>query len=64
MTHLERSVRLVRIGRNQVVRIPRDLELPGTEATVRKEGDTLKSLKPLRESLPSIWDRPAGPVDL
>jgi antitoxin VapB len=74
----ERSVRLFRNGRNQAVRIPRELELPGTEALIRKEGDTLilvpkrghsllqtlKSLKPLRESLPTVPDRPAEPVNL
>jgi antitoxin VapB len=74
----ERSVRLFRNGRNQAVRIPRELELPGNEALMRKEGDaliivpkrprsllaTLKSLKPLRETFPPIMDRPAEPVDL
>lgn len=74
----ERSVRLFRNGRNQAVRIPRELELPGTEALIRKEGntlilvpqrgnsllETLKSLKPLRGSLPKVPDRPAEPVDL
>ncbi len=74
----ERSVRLFRNGRNQAVRIPRDLELPGNEALIRKEGEaliivpkaqrslleTLKSLKPLRETLPPIKDRTAEPVDL
>jgi len=37
----ERIVHLFRNGRNQAVRIPRDLELPGTEALLRKEGDRL-----------------------
>lgn len=37
----ERKVRLFRNGRNQAVRIPRDLELPGDEALLRKEGDRL-----------------------
>jgi antitoxin VapB len=36
-----RVVRLFRNGRNQAVRIPRDLELPGGEALLRKEGDRL-----------------------
>jgi antitoxin VapB len=34
-------VRLFRNGSNQAVRIPRDLELPGNEALLRKEGDRL-----------------------
>ena len=37
----DRVVRLFRNGRNQAVRIPRDLELPGREALLRKEGDRL-----------------------
>jgi len=36
-----RHVRLFRNGRNQAVRIPRELELPGNEALLRKEGDVL-----------------------
>jgi antitoxin VapB len=37
----ERIVRLFRNGRNQAVRIPRDFELPGGEALLRKEGNQL-----------------------
>lgn len=37
----ERRVRLFRNGRNQALRIPRDLELPGDEAVLRREGDRL-----------------------
>ena len=37
----ERQVRLFRNGRNQAVRIPREFELPGVEAVMRKEGDRL-----------------------
>jgi antitoxin VapB len=37
----ERKVRLFRNGRNQAVRIPRDLELPGTEALLHKDGERL-----------------------
>jgi antitoxin VapB len=36
-----RVVRLFRNGRNQAVRIPRDLELPGSQALLHKEGDRL-----------------------
>lgn len=32
---IERRVRLFRDGRNQVVHIPREFELPGTEAILR-----------------------------
>jgi antitoxin VapB len=76
--HTERIVRLFRNGRNQAVRIPRDLELPGSEALLRKEGDrliveplprpsileVLARLKPLEEDFPEISDPPAEDVDL
>lgn len=67
---IERKVRLFRNGRNQALRIPRDLELPGSEALLRKEGERLivepvprRSLlellstwDPLDEELPEIDD--------
>ena len=37
----ERVVELFRNGRNQAVRIPREFELPGSEAVMRKEGPRL-----------------------
>ena len=37
----ERHVRLFRNGRSQAVRIPREFELPGNEATIRKEDGKL-----------------------
>ncbi|MFT7654792.1 MAG: antitoxin VapB [Candidatus Azotimanducaceae bacterium] len=63
-----RHVRLFRNGRNQALRIPREFELVGDEATIRKEGDCLivepirkgrlvallNSLEPLDESLPDV----------
>ena len=74
----ERHVRLFRTGRNQALRIPRDLELPGRAATLRKEGSrlivepaagpsllaVLATLKPLDEELPSIARPPAEPIEL
>ncbi|MDO5691312.1 MAG: virulence-associated protein VapB [Pseudomonadota bacterium] len=36
-----RRVRFFRNGANQAVRIPREFELPGEEATVRREGNAL-----------------------
>lgn len=39
--HTERHVRLFKNGRNQALRIPREFELPGDEAVIRKEGDRL-----------------------
>ncbi len=37
----ERQVTLFRNGRNQAVRIPREFELPGKHAIMRKEGERL-----------------------
>jgi len=66
----ERHVRLFRNGRNQALRIPREFELEGDEAILRKEGDRLiveplrkgrllallRSLAPMTESLPDVDD--------
>ncbi|MFP3945253.1 MAG: antitoxin [Alphaproteobacteria bacterium] len=74
----ERHVRLFRNGRNQAVRIPREFELPGEDAVMRKEGGRLiieparpKSLlallatmEPVEEKFPGIPDSPPDPVDL
>jgi antitoxin VapB len=38
---VERYVKLFRNGRNKAVGIPREYELPGTDAIMRKEGDRL-----------------------
>lgn len=42
-----RIVQLFRLGRNQAVRIPREFELQGGEASMRREGDRLV-LEPIR----------------
>jgi antitoxin VapB len=75
----ERIVRLFRNGRNQAVRITRDLELPGNEALLRKEGNRLivepisrpsllkilSTWPPLDEEFPDIDDpKPAEDVNL
>ena len=74
----ERHVKLFRNGRNQAVRIPREFELQGNEAIMRKEGDRLviepkkkksllallDTLEPLEEEFPEIVDLPPDPVDL
>ena len=71
-----RHVRLFRNGRNQAVRIPRDFELDGSEATMRREGDCLilepvrrgrlldllARLEPLPEAFPDI-DATLAPLD-
>lgn len=75
---LERRVRLFKNGRSQALRIPRQFELPGDEAIVRKEGERLivepappKSLlallailEPLDEDFPPIRDPEPEPVEL
>lgn len=75
---IERHVRLFRNGRSQAVRIPREFELPGKDAVMRKEGERLiiepapkKSVlalvatwEPTDERLPEIEDLPPDPVDL
>ena len=38
---MERHFKLFRNGRNQAVRIPREFELRGTDATMRTEADRL-----------------------
>ncbi len=48
MPQSERHVRLFRNGRNQAVRIPREFELEGDEAIMRKEGDRL-IVEPIRK---------------
>jgi antitoxin VapB len=37
----ERHIKLFKNGRNQALRIPREYELPGNEAVIRKEGNKL-----------------------
>jgi antitoxin VapB len=75
---VERHVKLFRNGRNQAVRIPREFELPGEDAIIRKEGDrliieasptrsllaVLASLSSLSEDFPPIADPVPDPVDL
>ncbi len=70
MSTLERHVRLFRNGRNQALRIPREFELEGEEAIIRKEGGRLivepvrkgkllallATLDPLTEPFPDIDD--------
>lgn len=54
-----RHVRLFRNGRNQAVRIPRELELPGQDAVLYREGERLV-LEPIGQAsllaLLSPWE--------
>ena len=51
-----RQVRLFRNGRNQAVRIPREFELPGREATIRKVGNRLILEPARRKSLLQVLE--------
>jgi antitoxin VapB len=75
---LARKVSLFRNGRSQAVRIPKEFELPGKEATLRKEGqmliiepaqqsslsEWLATLEPMDEDIGEIEDSPPKDVDL
>src|SRR5262245_16400033 len=58
----ERHARLFRNGRNQALRIPRDLELPGREAILRKDGPRLV-LEPVAGPLPPSLPAKLNPLD-
>ena len=74
----ERHVKLFKNGRNQAVRIPREFELPGEDAIMRKEGErliiepappksllaVLATLAPLDEQFPPIAELALDPIDL
>jgi antitoxin VapB len=73
-----RPVKLFRNGRNQAVRIPRELELPGQDALIHRENGrlvieaakprsltaVLAELRPIEETFAKIDDPPARPVSL
>lgn len=72
----EKHVRLFKNGRNQAIRIPREYELQGNEAVIRREGDrliieavrrrsllaTLAGWEPLPEEFPDV-DEKLMPLD-
>ena len=49
-TTLPRTVKLFRNGRNQAVRIPRELELPGGEAIIRRGASVYEHHRRVRAS--------------
>lgn len=71
-------VKIFRNGRNQAVRIPREFELPGRDAIMRKDGErliiepapptsllaVLDKLSPIKEKFPPIAELPSDLVDL
>jgi antitoxin VapB len=76
----ERHVRLFRNGCNQALRIPREFEIEGNEAIIRKEGNRLivepvvkgttrliallKTLQTIDEPFPSVDDPPVEDEDV
>ncbi len=74
----ERLVKLFRIGGDQVVRIPREFELPGEEAIMRREEGRLviepvprrsllallASLEPIEEDFATIDELPHDEIDV
>ncbi len=74
----ERRVRLFRNGRSQAVRIPREFELQGTEAVMRREGSRLiiepvatgglpallASWEPLDDDFPETEEFRVAPEDI
>lgn len=75
---VERHVKLFKNGRSQAVRIPREFELPGEDAIMRKEDGKLviesapprkllallATLSPIDEDFPEIEDSAPESVDL
>lgn len=73
-----RHVRLFRNNRNQAIRIPKEFELPGTDAIISRDGNRLiiepvrskglaallDSWEPLAEEFPQIADPPPPPEDI
>lgn len=73
--NIERHVKLFKNGRSQAVRIPREFELPGEDAIIRKEGSRiiiepaplpsllarLKTLQAIDDDFGTIEDLPAEP---
>lgn len=72
----QKQVSLFKNGRNQAIRIPREFELEGSEAIIRKEGSRLiiepiikgkllsllATLEPIDESFPDV-DKELLPLD-
>ena len=72
----ERHVRLFHNGRNRAIRIPKEFEIEGDEAIIRKEGnrlivepiqrkgllEVLSRLKPVKDEFPDV-DSGLGALD-
>ena len=74
----QRNVKLFRDETGQALHIPREFELPGDEAVIRKEGarlviepvkkksllELLDSLEPIEDEFPPIEELPLDDVEL
>jgi antitoxin VapB len=74
----QRHIRIFKNGRNQAIRIPRELELSTSEATIHREGDrliiepvqrtslldVLATWEPLDIEFPELVDEKPGAVEL
>lgn len=72
-----RHVKLFKNGRSQAVRIPREFELPGKDAIMRRDGDKLiieaapphslltllAELSPIKDEFPKIDDPLPEPIN-
>ncbi len=73
-----RHVKLFKSGRNQAVRIPRGMELPGEDVIIRREGakliiepaglmsllEAFANLPPLTDEMDPIEELPIEPFEL
>jgi len=73
-----RKISIFRNGRNQAIRIPKEMELPEGDAYIRREGsqliiepaesatllELLATLDPIGEEFPDINDSPPDAVDV
>ena len=73
-----RRVRIFKNGRNQAIRIPRELELSGSEAVIQRDGnrliiepvestsllDLLATWEPLDAEFPEVTDNKPDPIEL
>lgn len=76
--NVQRHVKIFKNGRSQAIRIPREFELPGEDAIIRKEEGRLiiepapppsllallATLEPIDDDFGDIPDSPPEPVDL
>jgi antitoxin VapB len=78
MSTSRQTIKLVRLGDRQTIQLPPEFELPGDEATIRRDGDSiviepvqtrgllelLATLEPIEEEIPEIDDPPVEPEDI